>query len=208
MKSVIIFIRRSGRLLVGAAIILFLHQSYQVLKNFTIGPTPPENATFFLLDRLLYFIVLIAGGLWMFSGRGLNLKLWSGPSHFVIGALWGGLFFGLIFSFLYFGGLIKSEETPAFFFWRMVGTGIMTVLAEEILYRGLVLEYFRRTAGILIAIFFQAILFALIHSGPAIALMFLFGLLLGLCAVRYGLPGAIGAHMAYNCCLLLGVALS
>lgn len=97
--------------------------------------------------------------------------------------------------------------------WWLVGLVLMVVLGapvvEEIVYRGLLQGALVRRVRPAVAVVAVAALFALVHFRPVqYPGLFVFGLVLGLCALRTGRLGmAIAAHAGFNAAGLAWVAL-
>lgn len=81
---------------------------------------------------------------------------------------------------------------------------LVPAIAEEFLFRGLLLRGFSRGFGIAGGVLASGILFGLVHGATARAVpLSIFGILLGLVVVRSGSLGpAILAHAANNACVL------
>ncbi len=96
------------------------------------------------------------------------------------------------------------DEGGTAFLFLVIASGIVTPILEEIFYRGILLGFLRDvgtpTAGTLL---FQAVLFALAHTGPAVPIMVFVGLGFGILFWRQGLSSAIVAHIVYNSAILV-----
>ena len=128
----------------------------------------------------------------------------------------------IVLSFLILFGVLKSGTIPQELFWQTVLIQVVVVAtAEELMFRGVLLPYL----GIIISSF----LFAIWHSyaygiiyyqlawdnltefnWSALALAFVIGVILAVVAKnkRWGLPGAIGIHSAYNAVILGALSLN
>ena len=118
-------------------------------------------------------------------------------------------------------GVLKPGYVPQELFWQTVLIQVVVVAtAEELMFRGVLLSYL----GIIISSF----LFAIWHSyaygiiyhqmtietlgnfnWSALALAFVMGIVLAIVAKnkRFGLPGAIGLHAAYNAVIVGAISL-
>lgn len=99
-------------------------------------------------------------------------------------------------------GMVNQDGMT--FLILVAASGFITPILEEIFYRGILLGFLRDvgtpTAG---TILFQAVLFALAHSGPAVPIMVFVGLAFGILFWRQGLSSAIVAHIVYNSAILM-----
>lgn len=98
--------------------------------------------------------------------------------------------------------VVFSQTTPAL---ALALAGVAAV-AEEVLFRGVLLEQLRRPFGGRWALVLQAALFGLIHAGYGSWVHVLaaaaFGIVAGLLATRRGLGAAVGTHFLVNVALL------
>lgn len=93
------------------------------------------------------------------------------------------------------------------YFIALVGTALGSAVVEELLFRGWIFGLLRRARGRGVAVVLSALLFGAAHLDPRhAALATLLGLQLGAIRQLYGLPLAIGAHVANNALWLLAVA--
>lgn len=96
------------------------------------------------------------------------------------------------------------DEGGSAFLFLLLASGVVTPILEEIFYRGMLLGFLRDagvpTSGALV---FQALLFALAHTGPAVPVMVFVGLVFGILFWRQGLSSAIVAHVVYNSAILV-----
>jgi len=102
---------------------------------------------------------------------------------------------------------IQLIDEPSSGFLAVVAIAIVPALCEEAFFRGLVLTSVAAHHGPRLAVVGSALLFALAHANPWLALpLFLFGLFLGLLVYwTHSLYPAVLAHMANNLISLLGV---
>lgn len=95
-----------------------------------------------------------------------------------------------------------SQSTPAI---ALVLAGVAAV-AEEVLFRGVLLKHLGRILGRHPAVVLQALLFGLIHAGYGsllhVGAATVFGLLLGYLALRDGLMPAMAIHFVVNVAVL------
>ena len=98
----------------------------------------------------------------------------------------------------FFGAGWSIDATPA----NIVGCGIAGPIAEEVLYRGIVLRRTEAAFGPRIALVASSVLFAVAHVQPAqMALAFVFGLLLGAVYQKgRSLPVVVTMHILANLC--------
>ncbi len=127
----------------------------------------------------------------------------------VCGVLVGGVLIG--WSALADQAGLFSAEGPRVFFSQttpaiaLVLAGVAAV-AEEALFRGVLLKQLRRILGRHPAVVLQALLFGLIHAGYGsllhVGAAAVFGLLLGYLALRDGLLPAMAVHFVVNVAVL------
>jgi len=113
-------------------------------------------------------------------------------------------------------GLFTQPEFNPVLFWPVIILQIFVVAtAEEVMFRGVILGYFKTLA--FLGIIIQALLFALWHSYayqiqyydlstfnfPILLMAFIMGILLGIIAKsKYGLPACIAIHSCWNIVIL------
>lgn len=127
----------------------------------------------------------------------------------VCGVLVGGVLIG--WSALADQAGLFSAEGPRVFFSQttpaiaLLLAGVAAV-AEEALFRGVLLKHLRRILGSHPAVVLQALLFGLIHAGYGsplhVAAATVFGLLLGYLALQDGLMPAMAVHFVVNVAVL------
>lgn len=108
------------------------------------------------------------------------------------------------------GGLLAIDGASLFFSRTTplvaLTLSLIAALAEELLFRGVLLDALRARASAGIAIVAQAIAFGLIHAGYGSGVHVLaataFGVLVGVLALRAGLVPAIGTHLTVNLVIL------
>ncbi len=104
-----------------------------------------------------------------------------------------------------YGELAQAFTGDGSLFWTLVSTCLAVPVAEELLFRGLVLNEFRRVMPAWLAVVLQAALFALFHGNFVQSLyVFIPGLVLGLVYVlTRSLAAPIALHIVFN---VLGAA--
>ena len=107
-------------------------------------------------------------------------------------------------------GLFSAEGPRVFFSNTTPGIALalagVAAIAEEVLFRGVLLAHLRRKLHVHVAVALQAILFGLIHAGYGsmlhVAAATAFGALMGYLAHRHGLLPAILVHFVVNVAVL------
>lgn len=200
-----------------------------LLNRLIMGIGSQWGVPFPFLDRISFGFVFIGLGIPAFLGLRRLLKARSDyliPPNFLrdhrtlrwagIGGLAGIGMFACVRVYLEIqkrayglpdgSSIVKAQLDGSFLdlFFLFVLTGLLTPILEEIFYRQLVLGFLRDTnvptAG---ALLFQAALFALAHTGPAIPVMLFVGLAFGILFWRQSLASAIVAHIVYNSAILV-----
>lgn len=105
---------------------------------------------------------------WLLVGAVIGLLCWA------IGSLAGALYFWITGEVFYmpleefFPGLSRASFLELAFFW--IGAGILSALANELLFRGILYTYLRRW-GVGVAVFVSSVVFALVFSGFSVSLI-------------------------------------
>ena len=126
-------------------------------------------------------VILIVLSLPLYRAYGVKEKTQNfsplSPILWLLSALAIGLCTGI------FPGLQEATLTTML---AILGYGIMAPIAEEVVYRGLILQYGEKKFGFWPALMVSAILFAVAHVQPArMIAALIFGILLGLLQNRY-----------------------
>lgn len=108
------------------------------------------------------------------------------------------------------GGLLAVDGASLFFSRTtpMVALALSAIaaIAEELVFRGVVLEWLQARVSAGLAVGAQAVAFGLIHAGYGslvhVAAATAFGAVVGVLALRAGLVPAIGAHLTVNLVIL------
>ncbi len=178
-----------------------------------------------LLHFLLYLAVPTAGLILVLGPRGLaralpgflfgtpptRQKVSRGLARAtgVCGVLVGLVFIGWT-ALVDQAGLFSAEGPRVFFSRTTPGIALalagVAAIAEEALFRGVLLKQLRRSLGLHPAVVLQALLFGLIHAGYGsllhVGAATVFGLLLGYLASRDGLMPAMTVHFVVNVAVL------
>ena len=97
---------------------------------------------------------------------------------------------------LRYAGIASRAIFSAPFWFQMLGFGIVTSVAEEYLFRGLIFKRFRETAGFVKATMMSSFMFAFVHSN---LIQFIYAFALGaLCAYVYEKFGTLKAPIALH----------
>lgn len=108
------------------------------------------------------------------------------------------------------GGLLAADGASLFFSRTTpviaLALSATAALTEELLFRGVVLDWLEQRTPVAVAVGVQALAFGLIHAGygsiaHVIGAM-AFGVLMGVLVRRHGLAPAIGAHLLVNLVIL------
>lgn len=105
---------------------------------------------------------------WLLVGATLGLLCWA------IGSLAGSLYFWITGEAFYmpleelFPGISGASFLELAFFW--IGVGVLSALANELLFRGILYTYLRRW-GVGVALFVSAVVFGLLLSGFSVSLL-------------------------------------
>lgn len=106
-------------------------------------------------------------------------------------------------------GLFSPSTTPTAAFWPAVIFQICVVAtAEELIFRGVVLEVSRSViiSSIIFALFhgysYGCLYYAGVFNWGIVGFAFFMGVILALIYKKYGLPACIGAHAVWNLCAL------
>lgn len=108
------------------------------------------------------------------------------------------------------GGLLSAGGAQVVFSNTTATVALLlagvAAVAEEMLFRGVLLQQFRRWSGDLLAVGGQAVLFGLIHagygSGIHVVAAIVFGVAMGLITIQRGLLPAVGVHFLVNVAIL------
>jgi len=85
---------------------------------------------------------------------------------------------------------------------------VIVVSSEEIIFRGVLLRYFYKYFGYLVAVLGTAIVFSLFHlvayegSIGSLLTAFLMGIILAVCTFKFNIGVALGIHACWNCYIL------
>ena len=150
-----------------------------------------------------------------FNSHHLGLPIIRWGSKVLPGVLVG--FLALVFSFAVTGawswilthfGFPTSEQlsltlirtsNPASFAFMAIIAGFIAPIAEEIFFRGWLLTLIKDKLCIYRAVFFTALIFALLHGDLVIFPgLLLAGVFFGMVSARFGLHSAIAAHTVFN----------
>jgi membrane protease YdiL (CAAX protease family) len=218
--------QRLGIVLLTAPVVTLLGVGLASLPTLIRGATgvaasPDLLASKALLHLSLYLAVPLAGlilvlgqSFWTKACQALapsrerlveGMRVGAGASALLagaVGALWavsGGD-----------GGLLAVDGASVFFSQTTplvaLALSLIAAVAEELCFRGVLLDALKTRAPTSLAVGVQALAFGLIHAGYGSILHVLaattFGLLVGVLALRYGLVPAIGTHVAVNLVIL------
>ena len=97
---------------------------------------------------------------------------------------------------LRYSGIASTAIFSAPFWFQMLGFGIITSVAEEYLFRGLIFKRYRETVGFVRAMIMSSLVFAIVHSN---LIQFIYAFALGaLCAYVYEKFGTLKAPIAMH----------
>lgn len=201
----------------GLQLILgFAYGLYYVTKYSTLVPDelqPKAGAIILIISSCVVFILLLLVA---------KKRLRNDLNLLYKKRLFGGIFFGfgiiflinLVFGILYnWLGLEVNPENqrmlnemigfaPAL---MLVATSILIPLVEEIVFRGVILEFFEKRVGAILGILLSSILFGFMHVTDPASYIFLPiyvapGILFGILYIKYdkNLWIPIGAHLLNN----------
>lgn len=105
--------------------------------------------------------------------------------------------------------LFLSESRSLVLAWLLILVTFIGPIAEEVFFRGLLYSWLRGKVGVARALFFSAMVFALLHADPVVLLpIFALGLLFGWVYEQTGtLAASISIHILHNSVMLYGAFL-
>lgn len=152
------------------------------------------------------FIVGLLGVLWDISG--IRDQFYVRNTKDGLGFIVKGIISGLLLGIIFMIAVQESEYIidPRYSAFAYIYIGIQAGIAEELLFRGFLLNYLRAyKVNYIIAIFFQALIFVLLHlqsyldNLPAILVVFVMGIMAGFLTWKNNnLVPALVLHIVFN----------
>ncbi|MBL8022089.1 MAG: CPBP family intramembrane metalloprotease [Leptospirales bacterium] len=164
----------------------------------------------FLTEKLAYTgLACAAYTAYVFAARRLAMPMANPIAEgrrleSAIAAVGAGLgLYLLLQAFLRFTGLFSGSERPIAKGLTILVSGLLTPMAEELLYRAGLFRFLRSTMPTAFALIVSSFCFAIVHPIVSAPFILVCGLTFGVLYWRYGLMASILAHVVYNLLILL-----
>lgn len=225
-------LQRIGLFVLTAPLFLLLFIGVSAIENLfsspSIAPVPSSDLASKALFHVSLYLLLPLAGLLLVLGpngslRAATRSLFGGEpdrgrvlaglasagtlSLTLTGLLWLGW---TVLPSEGAGGLFAADGARVFFSNTTPAVALMlagaAAVAEESLFRGILLTHLRRTTGLHAAVAIQALAFGLIHAGYGsvahVAAATAFGAMMGYLVTRHGLVPAMVVHFLVNVVIL------